>query len=45
MAPIVESLKALAAKILSETAAEIPGETVVEVIDYITANYTPPAAG
>lgn len=45
MPPIIESLKALAAKILNKSAAEIPGETVVEVIDYITANYTPPAAG
>lgn len=45
MAPIIVSLKSLAAKILSKTADEIPGETVTEVIDYITANYTPPAAG
>lgn len=45
MAPIIESLKALAAKVLSKSASEIPGETVCEVIDYITANYTPPSAG
>lgn len=45
MAPVIESLKALAAKILSKNASEIPGETICEVIDYITANYTPPSTG
>jgi len=37
----VEALKKLAAKLLSETVDNIPGETIPDVISYIAENYEP----
>ena len=40
MIPVIESLKNLAAKVLSKNAAEIPGNTTDEIIDYMSENYS-----
>lgn len=40
MVPVIVSLKNLAAKVLSKSVAEIPGDTTDEIIDYISENYS-----